>query len=194
MVIAGAFTSVDGYSRNHIVRLMPDGEVDTSFDPGTGFGLLSDFALERLGGAFLRNVIQEPSGDYIVVGAFESVDGNPQTGVARLFGDANAPAPRFRGVASFSGGSEGMAMEPRIESLTVNERGNLVITVDPVEAGYQLERTVDLESWDLVANAAELTERDGVYELLNWRAESTGFFRMVPPMPEAPEETEAGEE
>lgn len=36
MVLVGGFSSYDGFSRNRIVKLLPDGEVDVSFDVGTG--------------------------------------------------------------------------------------------------------------------------------------------------------------
>ena len=37
IIIGGGFTSVDGVPRSHIARLEVDGQLDTSFDPGTGF-------------------------------------------------------------------------------------------------------------------------------------------------------------
>ena len=36
VVIGGAFTSADGIARNNIARLMTDGSLDTSFNPGPG--------------------------------------------------------------------------------------------------------------------------------------------------------------
>ena len=33
VVIGGDFTQVDGYARNHVARLNPDGSLDTSFNP-----------------------------------------------------------------------------------------------------------------------------------------------------------------
>lgn len=37
VIIGGAFTQVDGELRNRIARLLPDGSLDLSFDPGEGF-------------------------------------------------------------------------------------------------------------------------------------------------------------
>ena len=36
VVIGGAFTTADGIFRNYIARLMTDGSLDTSFNPGAG--------------------------------------------------------------------------------------------------------------------------------------------------------------
>jgi uncharacterized delta-60 repeat protein len=35
VLVGGAFTSIGGHSRNHLARLMPNGALDFSFDPGT---------------------------------------------------------------------------------------------------------------------------------------------------------------
>src|SRR5690606_32265575 len=54
IIAAGSFTSYNGQSRNKIVRLHPNGDIDMSFDVGTGFittyyGTISALALQADG-------------------------------------------------------------------------------------------------------------------------------------------------
>jgi uncharacterized delta-60 repeat protein len=75
IVIAGGFTQVQGVERRGIARLLPDGVLDTSFDPGAGaMGNVHALALEA-------------DGSFIMGGTFNSVDGVERRGLARLFSD-----------------------------------------------------------------------------------------------------------
>ena len=59
LVVAGAFTSFNGTTRNYIARLNTDGTLDAGFNPGTG-----------LGNAVFSLAIQPSDGKIIVVGTF----------------------------------------------------------------------------------------------------------------------------
>ena len=72
ILIGGAFTEVDGTTRNRIARLMPDGLLDLSFDPGTG----ADISL--------RTVIVLPDGKILIGGSFTQFNGTPRNKIARL--------------------------------------------------------------------------------------------------------------
>ena len=76
-IVGGAFTSVDGYGRNRIVRFNMDGSVDTSFDPGEGFD-----------GEVLAVCIQ-PDGKVLVGGKFQTYDNVSCKGLARLNSDGS---------------------------------------------------------------------------------------------------------
>lgn len=75
VIIAGNFTSVAGVTRNRIARLRPDGSLDASFDPGSGFD---------------NNVwclALQPDGKVVAGGTFTSFDGLPRNRIVRLLPD-----------------------------------------------------------------------------------------------------------
>jgi uncharacterized delta-60 repeat protein len=72
ILVGGNFTTVSGIARNNLVRLNPDGSVDTSFTPGTGANsTVWAFAVQS-------------DGRIYVTGSFNTYDGNPRPGLARL--------------------------------------------------------------------------------------------------------------
>ena len=79
IVIGGAFTMVAGQTRNYYARLLPDGLLDTTFDPGNGAD------------GIVYVVMPLPDGDILLGGDFRFVSGTPRAGVARVRGgDTNA--------------------------------------------------------------------------------------------------------
>lgn len=79
VVIGGAFNSVDDIARNHIARLMTDGSLDTSFNPGPG----ADGPVYALAETFING------GNKIYVGgAFSSISGGTSPNFARLLADS----------------------------------------------------------------------------------------------------------
>lgn len=76
IVIVGDFDAVDGQPRANIARLMPDGSLDATFDPGSGFDAVG-VAVEVM-----------PSGS-LLVGTYSSTyDGAPlQGGLVQLYPD-----------------------------------------------------------------------------------------------------------
>ncbi|MFL5765672.1 MAG: T9SS type A sorting domain-containing protein [Bacteroidia bacterium] len=75
IIIAGAFTSCNGTSRNCIARLNADGTLDTTFNPGAG-------ASSTVNTAALQN-----DGKIIIAGIFSSYDGTIRNRIARILGD-----------------------------------------------------------------------------------------------------------
>jgi uncharacterized delta-60 repeat protein len=79
LLVGGGFTSLDGATHRAIVRLNPDGRVDSTFNPGTGpDGPVYALALQ-------------PDGNVIIAGDFNTVDGKPRDRLARLYGDNPPP-------------------------------------------------------------------------------------------------------
>ncbi len=73
----GDFTTIGGVTRNRIARLNPDGGVDTSFDPGSGFnGVVND-------------IVMQPNGLILVAGNFSTYKGSPCASVVRINPDAS---------------------------------------------------------------------------------------------------------
>ena len=75
VVIGGAFTSVDNITRYRIARLMTDGSLDTSFNPGSGV----DNSVFALAETFIGG-----SRAIYVGGAFTTVNGQSLPALARL--------------------------------------------------------------------------------------------------------------
>lgn len=80
-VIVGDFTAVNAVSRNRIARLLPDGQLDTSFDPLSG---ANDFVT-----AVAAYTNGTRSGQILVGGGFTSVNGVQRNGIARLISDGS---------------------------------------------------------------------------------------------------------
>ncbi|MGJ8695578.1 MAG: hypothetical protein ACSHYF_04625 [Verrucomicrobiaceae bacterium] len=81
ILVAGDFRAVDGQAFSGIVRLHADGQIDSSFSPGTGI----DGA-----GAVVRSVLLLPDDDFLIGGTFSSFDGTAVSGLAKLHG-GNGP-------------------------------------------------------------------------------------------------------
>jgi len=83
ILVGGSFGSVDGYYRNFIARVMTDGSLDTSFNPGSG----ADNVVDAVAETFIAGARK-----IYVGGAFGNVSGSPSPGVGRLNNDGSADA------------------------------------------------------------------------------------------------------
>ena len=72
IIVAGAFTSFNGISKNYIARLNVDGSLDTSFNPGTGFNNV------------VASVHIQSDGNIIVGGRFTLYNGTARNRIVRL--------------------------------------------------------------------------------------------------------------
>jgi uncharacterized delta-60 repeat protein len=87
IVIVGAFRAVNGVRRGRVVRLNPDGTVDTSFNPtGTGAD------------ATINAVMLDSQGSVYVGGAFTNFNGTPKLRIAKLTA-SGTPDPNFGSLA-----------------------------------------------------------------------------------------------
>ncbi|MNK18861.1 hypothetical protein D3C87_370760 [compost metagenome] len=77
ILVGGNFTAYNGTSRTRIARLNPDGSLDTTFNPGTGF----DYTVSTLS--------IQADGKIIVGGDFTSFNGIPRIRMARLNSDGS---------------------------------------------------------------------------------------------------------
>ncbi|MCC6840036.1 MAG: T9SS type A sorting domain-containing protein [Flavobacteriales bacterium] len=80
ILIAGGFIGYNGTPRRNIARLNSDGSLDPGFDPGPGPG-----------GIFTQIMAMavQPDGKILVGGQFETFDGMPRNGIARVNGDGS---------------------------------------------------------------------------------------------------------
>lgn len=83
VVIAGDFLSVDGVPRPGIARLGPDGSVDRSFNPGSGFTNTITSVTK------FSSVIAREDGKVIVGGFFTRVGAESRYGLAQLNADGS---------------------------------------------------------------------------------------------------------
>src|SRR5690606_11118099 len=79
----GSITSYNGAPVGGILRLNPDGTLDDSFDPGTGFNSFLD-----------KDIALQEDGKILVAGSFSSYDGEPVNKIIRLNTDG-ARDPSF---------------------------------------------------------------------------------------------------
>ena len=78
VVIVGDFGLVNGTARLRLARLNMDGSVDEGFQVGQGFD-----------GAAVRHVLIQQDGKIIVAGQFNTYNGTPRSGIARLNADGS---------------------------------------------------------------------------------------------------------
>lgn len=74
ILVAGAFQSIGGVSREHVARLNNDGTLDLRFDPGTGTDNL------------IYAMIRQPDGKVLIGSDFNTYDGTTRYGVVRING------------------------------------------------------------------------------------------------------------
>ena len=106
IIIGGNFTRFNGYSRLGIARLLPNGSLDLSFNPGAG-----------LEGA-VRALVLQPDGRLIVGGSFTNVQGVARSYLARLNSDGSLDP-------SFLAGLEGP--DKAVYALTLQVDGRLLV-------------------------------------------------------------------
>lgn len=73
IIIGGRFDKYDGVIRNGIARLYPNGALDPSFDPGSGFI-----------GQGPSSIVIQPDGKILVAGVFTGYKGQPMNKIGRL--------------------------------------------------------------------------------------------------------------
>jgi len=80
VLICGHITDpIGGYTRQQVVRLMPNGSVDPTFDLGQ---ILPVGSVD-----WIYDLALDPSGKILIAGDISSIQGQPRTNVARLFPD-----------------------------------------------------------------------------------------------------------
>ncbi len=77
LVIAGDFTEVNQVVRNGIARLLTNGTLDTTFDPGPGAN------------GSIRSTVVQPDGKVLIGGFFDEVLGTNRSRIARLNPDGS---------------------------------------------------------------------------------------------------------
>ncbi|MFV8335027.1 T9SS sorting signal type C domain-containing protein [Flavobacterium sp. RSP29] len=80
IIVAGNFTNYNGFLRNRIVRLFPDGTLDSSFDIGSGAD------------AIIETILLQPDGKIVLGGQFSVFNGLSYNRMVRLNTDGSIDA------------------------------------------------------------------------------------------------------
>lgn len=105
VIIGGFFTAVDEQPAGAIARLTPSGQLDTSFNTGSGFV-----------GVVARSVIQ-PDGKIVVGGFFTSFNGATRMNIARLNADGSLD-PSF---------DSGTSVDAIVTDIAIQTDGKIII-------------------------------------------------------------------
>ena len=90
VVAGGNFHEYQGVPRRGIARVLPNGALDHTFEPGQGIATWSEGAGVMPGTTLV--LAGQPDGRIVVGGRFDLVDGNPMRGLARLNADGSVDA------------------------------------------------------------------------------------------------------
>jgi len=74
ILVGGEFTSINGVSRNRMARLLPNGILDTTYNPGSG---LNDM---------LFHIVLQPDGKALMAGWFTTFNGSFSPRIVRVWG------------------------------------------------------------------------------------------------------------
>jgi len=99
ILMAGEFTTVNTFTRNYIARLLPDGTLDPSFNPGVG----PDGPVQAMA--------VQPDGRIIIGGEFNYVNGVALPHIARLNADGTLDST-FDPGTGFDGDVYSLALQP----------------------------------------------------------------------------------
>ena len=98
MLLAGPFSLMNGVPRSKIARVNADGSLDTTFDPGSGFV-----------GESPTQLLVQPDGKILAVGAFSNYNGTPVSGVVRLNSDGSLDSSF---TVNMAGAAYAVALQP----------------------------------------------------------------------------------
>jgi uncharacterized delta-60 repeat protein len=113
ILLGGGFSSINGGFRRFIARVMTDGSLDSSFNPGPG----ADNVVNTLAETFIGGVRE-----IYVGGAFGSISGGASPGVARLNNDGS-----FDGSFAVGTGADGAVLAVAVYPTNSLDAGKLLV-------------------------------------------------------------------
>ncbi|MBH8560156.1 T9SS type A sorting domain-containing protein [Hymenobacter negativus] len=105
ILVAGSlYSRFNGQPTHGLIRLLPNGTLDTSFNTGSGFA-------GTFGDQLIAELALQPDGKIVAAGSFATVDGYAQAGVARLNANGSFD-PSFTSPLPAQGIVLGLALQP----------------------------------------------------------------------------------
>ncbi len=101
VLVGGAFTHFNGTSINHIVRLNPDGTIDTGFVSAVGAGA----------NGVVENIALQPDNRIVLAGQFSQASGLTRNHITRLF-STGAPDPTINFGLGANGDVSAVVVQP----------------------------------------------------------------------------------
>jgi uncharacterized delta-60 repeat protein/uncharacterized repeat protein (TIGR01451 family) len=121
VLVGGDFSNINLTSRNHIARLLSNGTIDATFDPGSG---TDDDVLA---------IALQPDGNILIGGPFTSINGTRRVGVARLlssgFVDTTFMDTAYNQFAGLINPLHNQAIQPKnfLKTISVQADGGVII-------------------------------------------------------------------
>lgn len=130
ILVGGSFTRVDGQRRIGAVRLLANGSVDPSFDPGLALASSTASPDHPITGQ-VSALARQPDGRLIVAGTFVTANGGVRSGLTRLLGNGPLDASFDAGLGAERESAAPGSLEPAgIGSLQRLDDGRLLVTGD----------------------------------------------------------------
>ncbi|MBX3735021.1 MAG: hypothetical protein KF791_20790 [Verrucomicrobiae bacterium] len=142
--------------RDHLIRLLPDGALDRSFEPVT-------FNVEGADNQSIHAITLQPDGAILVGGEFDRMNGLPRMSLVRLKG-AGAASGRIPAVRSLSRTPAGIS--------------DLRVSAAPLRASV-LERSADLRHWEPVSTNWHATSQASWQDRQAIAGNAPVFYRVV---------------
>ncbi len=164
-LLGGAFGIAGNAGRSKLVKLQPDGTVDTEFQPG------SEIA------GYVWAVANQPDGKSLIAGSFTSVDAVPRRGIARLDSDGTLDR-NFNPGSGVEGVVDNMAVQadgkvvlagpftainetPRHGIARMNPNGSLDLAFNPRLGQFSSVRAIEIQPDGKLLIVGEFNEVNG---------------------------------
>lgn len=128
VLVGGGFTQFNGATRRAMTRLNADGSLDTTFlsDATAGFSNNSN-------NAYVRQIIVQPDGKFLVRGNFDTVNGMPRKYLARLNADGSLDTTFLNNLSGTDGEVQDFVLRPNGKILI---GGNFTTVNGQSQRGY----------------------------------------------------------
>jgi uncharacterized delta-60 repeat protein len=177
-LIGGDFSAVNAIVRNGVARILTNGFVDTTFDPGSGAD------------GFVSSIVLQPDGRVLVGGGFTSMDNISRYGIARLNangsldttfdvgaganGSVHAIALQPNGRVIIAGDFTTFDNVPRQRIARLNANGSLDLSFDPGAGPDDVVYALALQGDGKVILGGDFKQVDGQFNNRIARLQSNG--------------------
>ncbi len=139
ILVGGFFDRYQGVTRNSLVGIRPTGELDPSFDVGTGIASSGYSPLpQAIYPGRVANLVLQPDGKVVIAGTFLRVNGQVAPGVTRLNANGSLDASfKLGGVASFGIPPSGFIPPVVGQGLALLKDGDILVGMTQFQLGIK---------------------------------------------------------